>query len=268
MGIAHWVELGSMDDLGRLDTPVHRLDARAKAVVTLCFLIVVMSFGRYEVAALSPLAAYPLYLITAGQVPVALVARKLLFAAPFALCVGLFNPWFDRMPGLELGPWTISAGWLSFASITLRFLLTVGAAIALVACTGLYRLAAGFAQLGVPRVFVTQLLLLYRYLFVVAEEGGKMVRGVQLRSAAGTALPLRTYGHLVGHLLLRALDRAGRVHRAMVARGFDGEVRVARPQTLAGRDICFAAGWIGFFIVVRVAHPAAWLGAWLTGGPP
>lgn len=263
--MAHWLDLGSMDDLGRLDTPVHRLDARIKAAVTLLFVAVVMSYGRYEVAALTPLVLYPLFLVAAGRIPAGLILRKLLIAAPFALVVGVFNPLLDRQPMMTIGSWSISGGWVSFASIVLRFALTVGAALTLVACTGMNRLVAGLEQLGLPRVFATQLLFLHRYVFVIAEEGGKMMRSVQLR-AAGGALPLRTYGLLVGHLLIRAMDRAGRVHRAMVARGFDGEIRTGVRPGLGARDLVFAAGWIAFFIAARMSNPAAWLGTWLTDG--
>lgn len=266
MGVLTWTDLGSLDDLGRRDTPIHRLDARVKAAVTLCFLLVVMSFNRYEVSALTPLVAYPLFLVVVGEVPAGLLLRKLLLAAPFALMVGLLNPWLDRAPGVLLGTWSVSAGWLSCASIALRFLLTVGAAVALIACTGLYRLAAGLQQLGLPHVLVTQLLLLYRYLFVVAEEGRQMRQSVQARGGTGSALPLRTYGHLIGHLLLRSLDRAARVHRAMLARGFDGSVRVAAPPSAGARDVGFAVAWIAFFLIVRFAHPADRLGAWIIGG--
>lgn len=265
MGIAHWVEIGSMDELGRQDTPVHRLDARAKAAVTLIFIAVVMSFGRHELSALTPFAFYPLALMGVGRIPLQPVLRKVLLAAPFALVVGIFNPLLDREPLAQLGPWVVTSGWLSFASIMTRFVLTVGAALVLVACTGMYRLGAGLERLGLPRVFATQLLFLYRYLFVVAEEGVTLRRSVELRSGGVRALAVRTYGSLVGHLLLRSMDRADRIHRAMVARGFDGEVRLLQPGRFGAREVFFVAGWLAFFAVARRWNLADLLGRALTG---
>jgi cobalt/nickel transport system permease protein len=159
-----------------------------------------------------------------------------------------------------IGPLVVTGGWLSFASILLRFVLTVAAALALVACTGMYRLGAGLEQLGVPRVFVMQLLFLYRYLFVVADEGLKMKRGVELRSCGAGALRLRVYGSLIGHLLLRSVDRAERVYRAMVARGFDGEIRLLRRSSFGGYDWAFVGGWLTFFVVARTWNLAEGLG--------
>ncbi len=266
LGLGDLVEIGRLDDLGRLDTPMHRVDARAKAIVVLAFIIVVMSFPRYEISAITPFILCPVAFISLGRIPVRHIARKILVALPFALVIGLFNPILDRQPIVAFGPHTVAGGWVSFASILLRFALTVGAALALVACTGLYRLGAGLGQLGVPRVFVVQLLFCHRYLFVVADEGGRMMRGVALRSDGKRTLSLRVYGSLVGHLLLRSLDRAERVHRAMLARGFTGEIRVMRCSAFRGSDWLFVCGWLAFFAAARAWNLAAALGCLLTGG--
>jgi len=261
MGVADWIDLGQMDELGRMDTPVHRIDARAKASVTLAFIVVVMSFPRYEVSALMPFLFYPVALVSLGRIPGRHIVRKILVAAPFALAVGAFNPFFDRQPHGALG---VPGGWLSFASILLRFLLTVWAALALVACTGMNRLGAGLGRLGVPRVFVVQLLFLYRYLFVVSDEGGKMLRSVEMRAERGRPLRLRAYGPLLGTLLLRSMDRAERVYRAMAARGFEGEIRELERPSFHFEDTLFVVGWLTFFIAARVWNLADGLGLLLT----
>lgn len=268
MGIADWIEIGRMDELGRMDTPAHRLDARAKAIVTLAFIAVVMSFPRHEVSALTPFLLYPIALISLGHIPARHILKKVLVAAPFALIIGIFNPIMDRQPVAAIGPFIVTGGWVSFVSIMFRFVLTVGSALALVACTGMHRLGAGLEQMGVPRVFIVQLLFLYRYLFVVADEGGKMMRGVELRSDGTRSLRLRVYGSLIGYLLLRSMDRAERVYRAMVARGFDGEIRVLRRSSFRWADLGFVCGCLAFFLAARMWNLANGLGLLLTGIAP
>ncbi len=260
-----WISIGRMDEWARRDSPVHRLDARAKAIVTLGFIVAVMSFPRHDISALVPFILYPVILTSAGGLPARELFKKILVAAPFALAVGLFNPLLDRRPVALVGPLTITGGWLSFASVLFRFVLTVWAALALVACTGMYRLVAGLERLGLPRVFATQLLFLYRYLFVVADEGVRMKRGVDLRAGVKKALTLRVYGSLMGHLLLRSLDRAERVHRAMLSRGFDGEIRVIRSKPFCAKDWLFVGGGLAFFIIARAWNLASAVGRLMTG---
>ncbi|MCG2660743.1 MAG: cobalt ECF transporter T component CbiQ [Kiritimatiellae bacterium] len=266
MGLGQWVEIGRMDELGRLDTPVHRLDARAKVITTLVFIVVVMSFPRYEVSALMPFFLYPFALIALGRIPGGYILRKILLAAPFALVIGMFNPLLDHQTVAIVGLWSISGGWLSFASIMLRFVLTVSAALALIACTGIHRLGAGLERMCVPRVFVVQLLFLYRYLFVVADEGARMMHSLELRSACSGSLRLRVYGSLVGHLLLRSMARADRVYRAMVARGFDGEIRVLHRTSFRWTDWAFTVGWTVFFAIARMWNLADSIGRLFTKG--
>lgn len=266
MGFGGALEIGRMDELGRMDSPVHRLDARVKIVTTLAFVIAVMSFGRYEVSALMALFAYPFALVALGNIPAGYILKKIAIAAPFALCVGIFNPVLDRVPMGMLGSLPVSAGWFSFASILLRFALTVSAGLILIACTGIHRLCEGLEDLGIPRVFVVQLLFLYRYFFVIADEGARMLRSVEMRSAGKRSLGLRTYGTLVGHLLLRSMDRAQRIYRAMVSRGFIGEVRTGlaiRSSYLGGlnwRDAAYLLGWCLFFFLARFWNLAAEIG--------
>ncbi len=260
-------DLRSLDALAARDTALTRLDARAKVVTTLAFIVVVVSFDRYTVAALLPLAAYPVALAVLGEVPAAPLARKLLLAAPFAVLVGLFNPLLDRAPMLAFGEATLAAGWVSFASILVRFALTVGAALVLVAGTGMHALCAALARLGVPQVLTAQLLFLFRYAFVLGGEASRMAAARELRSG-GRALALSAYGPLAGHLLLRAFERAQRIHLAMIARGFDGELRSLRILHWSPRDTVFVVGWCLFFLLVRLVDLPQGLGRLLLGAAP
>lgn len=266
MGLGEWIEVGRMDELGRQDTSAHRIDARAKVVTTILFIMVVMSFSRYDVSALTPFFLYPLALMSLGRIPAGFLFRKILVAAPVAVVIGMFNPFFDRDPVALIGSFTISGGWISFASILLRFVLTVSAALVLVACTGMNRLCAGLERMGLPRVFAVQLLFLYRYLFVVVAEGARMLRSMELRSAGAGSIGLRVYGSLVGHLLVRSMARADRIYRAMVARGFDGQIRILHESRLRWADAAFVFGWTAFFVMARIWNLADLLGSLFMGG--
>lgn len=266
MKTASYLEMGQMDELGRLDTPLHRIDARVKTVTVLLFVITVMSFSRYRIAELMPLFLFPFALIGIGNIPLSAILKKLAVAAPFALFIGLFNPLFDQQTVLVFGSREISAGWVSFASILIRFVLTVSAALILIASTGIHRLCAGLERMGVPALFAVQVLFLYRYLFVIGDEALRMTRSVRIRSAGPGKPTLRTYGSLAGTLLIRSMDRAQRVYRAMVSRGFDGQVRMLRRSRPGWGDVLFLFGWSVFFLLVRFGNPAAVLGRQLTGG--
>lgn len=251
-----------LDRLASVDSPVHRLDPRAKLAVTAAFLVTVVSFPKYEVSELLPLCLYPVALIAVGRVPVRVLARYLLLASPFAVLVGIFNPLLDRETALQLGPLAISGGWISFVSILVRFLLTVSAALVLLACTGYVSVCVALGRLGAPRLLVTQFLLLYRFVFILTEEAARMARAYALRSRTKRGPSIRVWGSLAGNLLLRAYDRGQRLHTAMLCRGFDGTLRPARRLRWSWADTGFVVGWLAFFALVRFGHCAERLGRW------
>jgi cobalt/nickel transport system permease protein len=53
--------------------------------------------------------------------------------------IGIFNPLIDRDILISLEGIDISGGWVSFVSILIRFVLTVGAALTLIAVTGYFQ---------------------------------------------------------------------------------------------------------------------------------
>lgn len=261
-----FAELGAMEALARQDSPVHRLDPRAKLVTTLAFVIAVVSCDRYSISGLLPFLLYPTVLATVGRIPAGCILRKLAVVSPFALLVGVLNPCLDRTPLLSLGGVAVSGGWVSFLSILLRFGLTLGATLVLLACTGVYRLSLAAESLGVPSVFVMQVLFLYRYLFVLWQEALRMVRAILLRSPDQARLPMAAYTQFLGTLLLRTLARAERIHTAMRCRGFTGQVCLLQPLRLRVADVLFCAGWVVCFLAFRFGNVAQRLGSLITEG--
>jgi cobalt/nickel transport system permease protein len=258
-------ELGRLDQLAYQDTSVHRLDPRAKVVTTFAFLVCVVSFGRYDVLPMLPFVVFPLFVAAEGNLPYGFLGRKLLIAAPFAVVIGMFNPLLDRAVLLQLGGLDISGGWVSFASILLRFLLTTSAALVLIGTTSFAGVCMAVERLGAPDVFATQLLFLYRYIFVLGEEAMRMWRARSLRSFDGRGMGVRVYVQMLGSLLLRTYDRARRIYSAMLCRGFDGRVRVMRRLRLTSRDVAFTLGWSAVFLLFRIYNVPLLLGRLVTG---
>lgn len=257
-----------LDSLATGDSAIHRLDPRAKVLVTLVFIVTVVSFGKYELTAMVPFFIFPAVIIGLGNLPAGYIARKIALLCPFALVVAIFNPVFDREVLVRLGPLAITGGWISCASIVVRAALTVGAAIILLAVTGFPAICRALERLGMPAAFAVQLLFLYRYIFVLTEEGGRASRARDLRSYGNKGLGMKTYGSLLGHLLLRTWLRAERIHMAMLARGFTGEFHTRQEFRFGRRELLFLLCWSTLFITLRLRNASQLLGSLVTGISP
>jgi cobalt/nickel transport system permease protein len=241
----------SLDELARRPTPLGGIDARAKVAATAAFLVTTASFERHDLSRPLPLFVMLAAAVALGDVPVRVVLGRLALALPFAALVGAWNPWFEPEVALRVGGVAVTGGWLSFGSILLRVALGFSALVVLIATTGFDAVCSALGRLGVPRVLVTQLLLLYRYFFVIGAEAGRMLRAHSLRAPDRGRPTVGTARSLLGLLLLRALARAERVHAAMLCRGFTGELRRLDRTRWRGPDLGFFGGTLAALLAVR-----------------
>lgn len=257
--------IGRLDRLSYRDTVVHRLDPRAKVVATILFAVTVVSFPKYEVLSLLPFFLFPILFSALGDIPAGFIARKVAAVSPFALFIGIFNPLFDPFTVAIAPGVSVSAGWVSFASILLKFALTISAALLLIATTSFPGICRGLRRLGLPALFVSQLLFLYRYLFVLLEEAMRVIRARDLRSFGGRGTGVRVYVRIVGTLFLRTVERAERIYGAMLARGFRGDLPSMRREALRTADALFVLAAGGFFVLCRFVPVTQWIGSLLRG---
>src|SRR4030066_1685416 len=117
-----YFNIGYLDTLSYKNTFVHRLDPRVKILTSFIFILFVVSFPKYELSGLMPFFVYPVFLLTAGDIPLKAIAKKALFISPFAIFVGIFNPLFDTDVMITIFGIPVSGGWISFISIIIKFI--------------------------------------------------------------------------------------------------------------------------------------------------
>lgn len=260
-----WRQIRRLDEIAAGKTVIHQFDPRVKLIVTFFYIVTVVSYSKYDLLGLLPLILYPVVLISLAELPLRYLLGRVLIATPFVFFVGIFNPLFDHTPLLHFNGLTITGGWLSFMVLLVKFWLTVMAALILVATSGINEIGAALLSFKVPRVFVMQLLFMYRYLSVLMEETGKSLRAYQLRNIEGRGIDRKAWGSLVGQLLLRTIDRAQRIYQAMLCRGFRGELHRFRRKKAGIGDGVYLLGWILFFILARWCNIPAFLGRFIMG---
>lgn len=252
-----------LDDLARKETTIHRLHPLAKLLTTVSYLTVVVSFGKYEISGLIPLLFYPVMVFVLAELPVGPIIKRMLLASPLIIGIGILNPFFDHqiflLSGIE-----ISRGWITFLSLLIKSALTVSAALLLIATTGMDRLAGALRMLKVPRIFVIQLLLTYRYISVLMEEVARTLRAYSLRAPEQKGIHRSAWGSLAGQLLLRTFDRAQRIYEAMCLRGFTGEYHTGNYGKIIVWDLTYIVGWVLFFIATRIYNIPMLIGSLIT----
>ncbi len=258
-----YYDLGRLDLLADKNSRIHGLDPRVKVVTTFLFIIYVVSFDKYEITGLFPFFFFPAILIGLADLPLGYLLRKIVLVAPLVLFIGIFNPILDKEVIMQVGSLQISGGWLSLISLLLRFFLTVGAGLLLIATTGFPAICMALEKLGTPKILTVQLLMLYRYLFVLIEESIRMFRAYTLRSFSGKKVHYQIFRQMLGNLLLRTLDRAQRIHMSMLSRAFTGEIKVAKHFSFGTAEVFYLTGWTVVLTFFRFVDLSELLGKFI-----
>ncbi|SDM90701.1 cobalt/nickel transport system permease protein [Psychrobacillus sp. OK028] len=252
-----------LDDLARKETSIHLVHPLTKLLTTVVFLTVVLSFGRYEIVGLLPFFFYPIVIITVAEIPLGPILKRVLLAMPFIIGIGIFNPVFDQQTMSAFGL-IFSKGWVTFLSILIKSCVCVGASLLLIATTGMDSLAAALRMLKVPKIFVLQLLLTYRYIYVLIEEISHMMLAYSLRAPRQRGIHPRVWGSFVGQLILRTFDRAQRIYDSMALRNFNGEYHTGKIDKNCWKDMVYLFGWCLFFIIARTNNLPMLIGSFIT----
>jgi cobalt/nickel transport system permease protein len=236
-------------------SPVHRLDPRSKIVGFVAVTVVALSasVGAWPVwagcaAVLGAVAAI-------ARIPVGAIWSRARFVLPLVVFVALFVP-FARSGGREyvLGPLVAhEEGLRTFVAVAGKALIGSMSAVLLAATTPFPAVLRGLEALRVPRLLVMIAAFMYRYLFVVVEEVGRMRAALAARAyRPRSALHAGALGRVATATFLRTHSRGERVYRAMLARGYRGQMPHLAPLAPARADVLFPSLVLASLLPLRV----------------
>jgi cobalt/nickel transport system permease protein len=229
---------------------LYRADARVKLLVAVAFAFAVTTVTPGNWPAFAGFGLFAALAVGVSRLPVGLVLKRSAVALPFVAAAVplLFTKPGDTLFSVPLLGWTASDdGLTAVASIVLKSWLAVLVAVVLTSCTPPLALIRALERLRVPRVLAATVFFMYRYLFVIGEEGQRLMRAREARSAhpavPGATSPggslawrARVLGNMVGALFIRSFERSERIYAAMQARGYDGTLRFSQEGSLARAD--------------------------------
>ena len=247
---------------------IHRLDPRLKLLATLASILVASSTPARSWPAFALLAALILAAIVASRIPVVEVLKRSLIALPFAGMIALSLPftrggepvWSWRPFGWELT--VTDKGLVLCGAVLAKAWLSVLAAALLLASTSLFDLLQAMRALHVPAVLTSTMSFMYRYLFVLGEEVGRLQTAHAARSAGkGGSLTwrARVLGGMIGSLFIRSYERSERIYAAMLSRGFSGEIHSLARLAWRRRDSWAGLAWTTALLAIA---SFAQFGAW------
>jgi cobalt/nickel transport system permease protein len=245
---------------------IHRLDARVKFVLTVLYIVAVALTPEGVWLAYAALAILALIAAIAARLGLGFVYKRSAVALPFALAAitVMFSTPGESLLATHIFHRNLAitdTGLIRFLSIVLKSWLSVQMAVVLTASTPFPALLGAMRSLHVPKALVAIIGFAYRYIFVIADEVMRMMRARAARSGVresgrrggGSVLwRARVAGGMAGNLFLRSIARSERIYDAMVARGYDGDVRTLRSPSIQLGDIGIGLGFAALVVGVQI----------------
>ena len=207
-------------------------------VATLTFVVAVVATPRQVLWAFAVYAVVLAAWAAGARVSLLRLLGRLRWEVPFVVFAAAM-PFVATGPKVAVGPLQLSDPGLWAAwNIMVKATLGVAAAALLGARVDQAQLVAGLARLRMPGMLVQIAAFMVRYSALVSAELSRMraaqaARGFRARNVR--AWP--AIGAALGALFIRTYERGENVHRAMVARGYDGSAvpwaTAAGPATVA-----------------------------------
>ena len=254
--------LGELHNIQRLQVRplwMNMLHPLGKLLVSVLFIVITVSFPKYELVGLLVMGVYLIFGFVVGELSVVSGLYRMRLILPLVAFVGILNPFFDRTPGFLLFGFTVTGGVISMLTLMIKGIFAVLSAYILIATTSVGDICYALSTIRVPKLIVIVVLLIDRYFVVMAEEADKITTAYALRAPQERGIRYSAWGTLVGQWLLRSMDRAGAVYESMLLRGFTGDFNMEKRGLRAG-DVLYPLVWGAAFILIRYTPAVRLLG--------
>jgi len=186
------------------------------------------------------------------------VVKRLVPVNLFMLLLIAMLPWAaEGHPLFGLGPFEYTwEGFLLAAAIALKGNAIVLGVVALLGTLDTVTMGHALNHLHVPDKLTHLLLFTVRYLDVLRREYLRLTAAMKMRGFRPrmSLHAYRSYGYLIGMLLVRSVDRSERIVAAMKCRGFRGRFYLLDHFAFSMRDAWFAAASVALLAVLAVVE--------------
>ena len=114
------LEISKMDMLSSHRSVIHNLHPLSKLIITILYIVVVVSFPKYELSGLIAMVLYPVLMFQLAGIPISLCFYKMRVVMPLVCAIGIVNPFLDRVPMMRIGNLVITGGIISMITLILK----------------------------------------------------------------------------------------------------------------------------------------------------
>lgn len=212
------------DRFSKGDSYIHNIDPRVRILGAVIYSIIIAVTGKLEVALAGLIAG--MFFVVLARLSARQVIFRLLAVNTFVVMLWLILPFsYSGKMIFRIGSLVVTEEGVQYAlMLTVKCNAIILVNISLLSTCGIYNLVHALDHLRFPNRLIHLFFFIYRYAHVMQHEYYRLrdtlkIRGFKRRASMHT---YRTYGSIIGTLMIRGYERSEQIQKAMVCRGFKG----------------------------------------------
>ena len=221
------------------------ISPRFKLILSLFFIFLVTSTGKSNFETLLLYFILSILICLLFKPNLLLLLKRVFVVFLFPLSIAIFIPFTNK--GIEIFNiqfWFLHIGITDnglaiFLTTIIKSFLSILILASLIVSTSDMELLNGLKEIYFPKIMISLIFFMYRYLFLIRDQSRTGQLAIQSRTFNKSYKNVnKRLAFLAGSLFIKSLDRAENIYKSMESRGFKGSFHFAGTKsTIAASNI-------------------------------
>lgn len=158
---------------------INKINPIVKLFLTIIYILILISFDKYDLSGVCSMILYPLITMIMFDISIKDCQKRLKSIFVIVCAVGIINPFIDHKVVKEVCGVMIIGGVISMITLMIKGILAVMASYILIVTTSIEKICCALRVMHVPKIFITIILLIYRYIVLLLKETEKIINAYE-----------------------------------------------------------------------------------------
>lgn len=225
-------EIHHMDNMANSNRFLNKIHPLVKLLITVLYIIMLTSINKYDLIKTLSMSIFLMVVSIIGDLSVWHAVKKLKFLFLILFFIGIANPILDRNIYFYLGSLPITTGIVSMITLFLKGCFAIICSYFFIATTSIENICYALKVIHIPNVIVTVIMLIYRYMIVFLKELQRIWTAYSMRAPKQKGFNIKSWGSMIGSLMIKSIDKAQIVFESMEMRGFNPDTCFVKEQKI------------------------------------
>ncbi|MCL5072741.1 MAG: cobalt ECF transporter T component CbiQ [Actinobacteria bacterium] len=244
------------------------ISPRFKLIISLALILLITSTGKSNFVSLLLYSILSVLICLLFKPTPVLLLKRIFVIFLFPLSISIFIPFTSK--GIEIFNidfWFLHIavtdnGLAIFLITTVKSFLSILILASLIVSTSDMELLNGLKEIYFPKIMISLIFFMYRYLFLIRDQsriGQLAIQSRTFRKSYKNVNKRLTF--LAGSLFIKSFDRAENIYKSMESRGFEGSLyfvgtktKIAASNIIIMSVILAAATAIKILEILKIIH--------------